>query len=195
MHFTRVLDLLAMLRHPGLRKCAPEFRHPTIGIAAMTTKTHPATHQAGSPAAAAVLQVAERLYAMNPEWVIFFREVLGVEGIVRRNFSEPDALARFECSPHYARIREMLDSLRTRQRQGQEPVERETQRVVTVRMPRSLHESLKAEAGDLRVSINTLCISKLMRSLDELAATLATETPAAESPPGRRPTRVDRLGP
>jgi predicted HicB family RNase H-like nuclease len=158
----------------------------------MTTKIPPSPHQAGSPAAAAVLQVAERLYSMDPEWVIFFREVLGVDGIVRRTFSDPDSLARFECSPHYARIREMLDSLRSRQRQ--EPVERETQRVVTVRMPRSLHESLKAEAGDLRVSINTLCISKLMRSLDELAATEETATAAAE-PPGRRPTRVDRLRP
>jgi predicted HicB family RNase H-like nuclease len=158
----------------------------------MTTKTHPVSHQAGGPAAVAVLQVAERLYAMDPEWIIFFREVLGVGGIVRRTFSDPDALARFECSPHYARIREMLDALRTRQRQGQEPVERETQRVVTVRMPRSLHESLKAEAGDLRVSINTLCISKLMRSLDELTA---TETAAAENSPGRHPTGVDSLGP
>ena len=142
----------------------------------MTVKTSPSSHQAASPAAAAVLQVAERLYAMNPEWVIFFREVLGVYGIVRRTFSDPDSLARFECSPHYARIREMLDALRSRQRQ--EPLEREAQRVVTVRMPRSLHESLKAEAGDLRVSINTLCISKLMRAVDELEASEAAEDPA-----------------
>ena len=68
-----------------------------------------------SHAATAVLQVAERLYAMEPEWVVFFREVLGVEGIVRRTFSDPEALMRFECSPQYARIREMLDGLRTRQ--------------------------------------------------------------------------------
>jgi DNA polymerase III delta prime subunit len=34
-------------------------------------------------------------------------------------------------------------------------------------MPRSLHESLKAEADDMRVSINTLCISKLLKILDE----------------------------
>jgi len=116
-------------------------------------------------AASVVLQVAERLHAMNPEWVVFFREVLGVEGIVRRSFPDPAELTRFECSPHYARIRELLDDLRSRQRER--PVSREAQRVVTVRMPKSLHESLKAEAESMRVSINTLCISKLLKLLDE----------------------------
>jgi len=129
-------------------------------MAASTTVPHSETH-----AATAVLEVAERLYAMNPEWVVFFRETLGVDGIVRRTFSDPDALVRFECSPQYARIREMLDGLRARQ--SERPADRETQRVVTVRMPRSLHETLKAEAEQMRVSINTLCISKLMKLLDE----------------------------
>lgn len=129
----------------------------------MATKTLSAVTDAH--AAKAVLEVAERLYGMDPEWVIFFREVLGVDGIVRRTFSDPDALVRFECSPEYARIREMLDDLRTRQRD--KPSDRETQRVVTVRMPRSLHETLKSEAEQMRVSINTLCISKLMKLLDD----------------------------
>ena len=117
------------------------------------------------PQATSVLQVAERLHAMGPDWVVFFREVLGVEGIVRRSFPSATALSHFECSPHYARIREMLDDLRNRQRER--PASREAQRVVTVRMPRSLHESLKAEADDMRVSINTLGISKLLKILDE----------------------------
>ena len=115
-------------------------------------------------AAAAVLGVAERLHAVGPEWVIFFREVLGVDGIVRRTFNTPEALVRFECTPHYARIREMLDDLRDRERER--PAERDAQRVVTVRMPSSLHETLKAEAEELRVSINTLCISKLIKLID-----------------------------
>ena len=72
---------------------------------------------------------------------------------------------RFECSPEYARIREMLDDLR--QRQQDQPAPRESQRVVTVRMPRSLHETLKAEAQQMKVSINTLCISKLLKLIDE----------------------------
>ena len=119
---------------------------------------------AGNHGATAILEVAERLYAMQPEWVIFFREVLGVDGIVRRTFRDTDSLIRFECSPQYARIREMLNELRNRQQE--QPSQRVTQRVVTVRMPRALHETLKAEAEQMRVSINTLCISKLIQLLD-----------------------------
>ena len=144
---------------------------------ATTTKSAP-VNQSEPYQATAVLQVAERLYAMDPEWVVFFREVLGVDGIVRRTFSDPESLIRFECSPQYARIREMLDSLRSRQQDR--PSERESQRVVTVRMPRSLHETLKNEAGLLRVSVNTLCISKLMKLLDERGQQALGGEPAEE---------------
>jgi len=54
-----------------------------------------------------------------------------------------------------------------RQRQQDQPAPRESQRVVTVRMPRSLHETLKAEAQQMKVSINSLCISKLLKLIDE----------------------------
>ena len=117
--------------------------------------------------AQAILEVAERLFAAEPDWIVFFREVMGLDGIVRRTFQTPDSLMRFECSAEYARIREMLDSLRQRQ-QEKTPV-REAQRVVTVRMPMSLHETLKAEAQEMNVSINKLCISKLLKLLDETA--------------------------
>ena len=150
----------------------------------MATRT-PSLPTSMNHAATAVLAVAERLYAMDPEWVVFFREVLGVDGIVRRTFGDADALIRFECTPQYARIREMLDALRSRQR-DQAP-ERESQRVVTVRMPKTLHETLKSEAEELRVSINTLCISKLMRLLDDQEQ----RQPA----PGREPGDADARTP
>ena len=115
----------------------------------------------------AILEVAERLFAADPEWIIFFREIMGLDGIVRRTFQSPDSLMRFECSAEYARIREMLDALR--QKQHEKTPVREVQRVVTVRMPMSLHETLKAEAQEMNVSINKLCISKLLKLLDETA--------------------------
>ena len=115
----------------------------------------------------AILEVAERLFAANPDWIIFFREIMGLDGIVRRTFQTPDSLMRFECSAEYARIREMLDALR--QKQHEKTPVREVQRVVTVRMPMSLHETLKAEAQEMNVSINKLCISKLLKLLDETA--------------------------
>jgi predicted HicB family RNase H-like nuclease len=38
--------------------------------------------------------------------------------------------------------------------------------VITVRLPKSLHESLRAEAHDRRTSMNKLCISKLLQVVD-----------------------------
>ncbi|MFM7035942.1 MAG: hypothetical protein ACKOYJ_12300 [Planctomycetia bacterium] len=116
-------------------------------------------------AAKTVLETAERLHALESDWLVFFREVLGADGVIRKTFSDAEAMIRFECTPEYARIKEMLEELRSSQRDL--PSERETTRVVTVRMPRSLHSTLKAEAGQMGVSINTLCISKLMKLIDE----------------------------
>ena len=32
----------------------------------------------------AILEVAERLFAAEPDWIVFFREIMGLDGIVRR---------------------------------------------------------------------------------------------------------------
>lgn len=119
--------------------------------------------EATSSAATAVLRVAEDLHAMEPTWIVFFNEMLGVDGHARRAFPEASDYKAFECSPQYARIRELLNDLRSRQ---PDIYSQESRRVVTVRMPLSLHESLKAEARQYRISINQLCISKLIRMLD-----------------------------
>jgi predicted HicB family RNase H-like nuclease len=140
--------------------------------------------RSSSPEIRSVLGVAERLHAMNPEWVVFFREILGIDGVVRRSFRTADGMRAFECSPEYARIKEMLDDLRQRPT-APAAGDREVQRVVTVRMPRSLHESLKNEADDLRVSINTLCIAKLMKLLDAQDRRTLEDMQAASEPAGR----------
>lgn len=125
----------------------------------------PAARAAGndSQSATAVLRVAEDLHAMEPTWIVFFNEMLGVDGHARRAFPDASDYKAFECSPQYARIRELLNDLRSRQ---PDIHNQESRRVVTVRMPLSLHESLKAEARQYRISINQLCISKLIRMLD-----------------------------
>jgi predicted HicB family RNase H-like nuclease len=54
--------------------------------------------------------------------------------------------------------------------------------VITVRLPKSLHESLRAEAHDRRTSMNKLCISKLLQVIDDElvpAEMAASEEPAA----------------
>ena len=112
-----------------------------------------------------VYRVASDMFGHNPDWVTFFREVLGVDGIVRKMFATPDEMAAFELSPEYAEIQQMLAKLR--EKSGDSENDREPTRVITVRMPKSLHESLRQEAHSRRTSMNKLCISKLLQVISE----------------------------
>lgn len=112
-----------------------------------------------------VYRVASELYRQNPDWVTFFREVLGVEGVIRRVFPTQDELNHFEASHEYSEIQQMVAKLR--ERNGVHTDDREPTRVITVRLPKSLHESLRAEAHEKRTSMNKLCISKLLQVIDD----------------------------
>lgn len=109
-------------------------------------------------------RVAHEIYRQRPNWVTFLREVLGEDGVVRRLFPGPEAFARFEKSGEYDQIQQMLSTLRE---QVEEPaVAREPTRVITVRLPKTLHELLRAEAHRKQTSMNKLCISKLLQVIE-----------------------------
>lgn len=112
-----------------------------------------------------VLQVAENLYRQDPDWVTFFREVVGIDGAVRKAFPSFEELTAFEQSEEFDAIQKMLVKLREK-RASADP-ETEPTRVITVRLPKSMHEYLRTEAHDLRTSMNKLCISKLLQVIGE----------------------------
>ena len=111
-----------------------------------------------------VYRLAGELYRQNPDWVTFFREVLGVEGTARRIFATSEDFMEFEQTPEYVEIQQMVAKLRDNNRPH--PQTSEPTRVITVRLPKSLHESLRAEAHERRTSMNKLCISKLLQVID-----------------------------
>ena len=87
-----------------------------------------------------------------------------MRGIVRQAFPSRDSLAAFEQTEAYHELQHLLTKLR---QQG--PValdEEEPTRVITVRLPKSLHEALRAEAHEHQTSMNKLCISKLLQFID-----------------------------
>ncbi len=113
---------------------------------------------------AQVYRIADELYQRNPDWVTFYREVMGIDGIIRRSFPNQPDLILFEQSSEYSDIQQMVAKLRER---ASEPAEnREPTRVITVRLPKSLHESLRTEAHERKTSMNKLCISKLLQMVD-----------------------------
>lgn len=119
-----------------------------------------------------IQRLAESLFSQKPDWVSFYREILGLRGIVRRNCPTLESLAEFEQTEAYQEIQQMLTSLR---RQGP-PIkdDAEPTRVITVRLPKSLHEALQVEAHEHHTSMNKLCISKLLQFLDKQMAPVET---------------------
>ena len=112
-----------------------------------------------------VLEVARALHSQQPDWVTFFREVLGLEGLVRQAFLAPAELACFEQSTAAEEIQQMLKQLR--ECPASPPKALEPTQMITVRLPRSLHKALCEEAQEHHTSLNKLCISKLLQAIDE----------------------------
>lgn len=112
----------------------------------------------------AIEERAESLFAEGVAWTTFYRELLGRKGLVRRLFPSPEEWSLFEETPTYKKIQEMLASLR-RAQEGQ-TTKTEAVSVITLRIPKSLHDALIDEAHNLRTSINRLCISKLAQLID-----------------------------
>jgi hypothetical protein len=112
-----------------------------------------------------ILQAARQLYESEPDWVTFFREILGVDGVVRRQFTRLEELTAFEKSPEFEQIQKWLVKLR--EQKNATDTESEPTRVITVRLPKSMHEYLRTEAHDLRTSMNKLCISKLLQVIEQ----------------------------
>ena len=130
--------------------------------ATTSTLTPPATQEERLQTAT---RIADKMFQQQPDWITFFREVLGVDGLVRKLFTTPEELAEFEKTAQYAEIQAMVNRLR--EKSGAASEGKEPTRVITVRLPKSLHESLRAEAHDRKTSMNQLCISKLLQVIDE----------------------------
>ena len=128
-----------------------------------TDKPESAPSSNGDPSHA-IMRRATELFQQAPDWTTFFREILGTEGMIRKLFPVPAHLSAFEQTSEYSQIQQMLAKLRERKEDPN--LEIEPTRVITVRLPKSLHESLKEEAHIRHTSMNKLCISKLLQMID-----------------------------
>jgi predicted HicB family RNase H-like nuclease len=111
-----------------------------------------------------VVRYAAELFGLAPTWTAFYREVLGSSGLMKTAIKSDEEYATFECSPEHSKLLEMLTALRSRDLPENDP--HEQQRMITVRIPKSLHDSICEEANRLAVSVNKLCISRLLQKVD-----------------------------
>lgn len=112
---------------------------------------------------AEVRRIAIEVFPQTDSWVVFYRAILGADGVARKLFKGTDQIRFWESSPEFLEIQEMVTALRAEDSQksdGAEPL-----RMITIRLPVSLHEALKVEASDHATSMNKLCLSKLIMSI------------------------------
>jgi hypothetical protein len=105
---------------------------------------------------------------------------MGGNGLIVELFPGVDDFGRFLRSDQYHQIQMMLTALRSRDLPENDP--NDPQRMITVRLPKSLHEAMCEEAGRLNISVNRLCISRMLQLLDPK---MIPETQS--KPRGRKP--------
>lgn len=111
-----------------------------------------------------VLRLAQEAFSKTGSWVAFYREMLGVDGVVRRLYPTGDEMRHFEATREWAELQEMVAALRSQDASKGDSVEPE--RMITIRLPKSLHDALRIEADEMKLSINKLCISKLLQRVE-----------------------------
>ena len=111
-----------------------------------------------------VLRVAQEAFPQTGSWVVFYREMLGEDGICRKLYSDPDEMRYFETTPEFAELQEMIAAMRSQDQSKGDAAEPE--RMITIRLPKSLHDALRIEAKEMNLSINKLCISKLLQRIE-----------------------------
>jgi predicted HicB family RNase H-like nuclease len=90
--------------------------------------------------------------------------MLGSEGVVRKLFTNPTEMRAFEESSEFAELQEMVAAMRSEDSSKGDATEPE--RMITIRLPKSLHDALRIEADEMNLSINKLCISKLLQRIE-----------------------------
>jgi hypothetical protein len=108
-------------------------------------------------------RVAANLHRKRPDWITFHRVLFGVGGEIVRLFPSAAERDAFEQTDVYAAIEAMEEDLRRHRIRQDDP---EPTRIITVRLPRSVHEALRDEAISRKLSINKLCIAKLITAIE-----------------------------
>ncbi len=129
--------------------------------------------------------ICNDLFGHAPTWVCFFRETIATNGMVRQLFANDSEFGEFTLTEPYSHILQMMTALRSRDLPENDPNDR--QRMITVRLPKSLHEALCDEAGRMKISVNKLCISRMLQLLDPMMVPETNTKPRGRKPRARTP--------
>ena len=111
-----------------------------------------------------LVSIAEQAFEDAETYHDVWNSVFGIAGPAAELFPDREGRERFRRTEQYRRIVELIGDLR-----GRETDDLPNGKVL-VRLPRSLHAALLAEADREGTSLNQLCVSKLSATLRERAA-------------------------
>jgi antitoxin HicB len=129
----------------------------------MATKTRPAAKTTAARAREA-LEFAQRQAAQTKSWVEFHYALFGIGGRLTTMFpTQADRIA-FGKTDEHRQIMELLERLQAEEEDAPAPFPDASGRFV-LRLPRSMHAALIAEAKAEGISLNQLCVAKLATQL------------------------------
>jgi hypothetical protein len=112
-----------------------------------------------------VLKFAEDRATQAADWVELHNALYGLGGKATELFATEAERTAFCKTPEYRRISKLMDTLPAPPVKGfPEPVPTATG-AISVRLPRPAHAALLAEAQAEGISLNQLCVSKLVAHL------------------------------
>ncbi len=131
----------------------------------MAEKTKRPVNKKIAAQAQQVLDFAQERAKTAADWLEVHFAVFGADGKASELFPTESERAAFLRTAEYKRLLALLDSL-------PRPTKNETREVVSsangaisVRLPRSVHAALLVEANAEGVSLNQLCVAKLVAQL------------------------------
>ena len=112
-----------------------------------------------------VLEVAQERAQQATDWVELHNALFGLGGKATELFATEAERTAFSRTLEYKRILSLLDSLPHPDLKDFGELLASANGAISVRLPRSVHAALLAEAKAEGVSLNQLCLSKLVAQL------------------------------
>ena len=112
-----------------------------------------------------VLDFAEQRVGEAADWVEMSNSLFGLGGQATQAFPTERERTAFCKTAQYKRILTLMDRLPAPPVKGLVELAASANGAISVRLPRSVHAALLAEAKAEGVSLNQLCVSKLVAQL------------------------------
>ncbi len=131
----------------------------------MTAKTKSKASKPITDKARHLLQFAESRAKEVADWLELHFALFGVDGKATELFATESERSAFLRSAEYQRILALMDTLPRPKKDEMRELISSANGAISVRLPRSVHAALLAEAKAEGVSLNQLCVAKLIAQL------------------------------